>query len=84
MNKQTLEKAKDIECSIECLNDEVRHLSVIDDESLFLLNAFKKAMYKRFYCKKDVEISITKDDAQAMIELRKKKIAELEKELERL
>lgn len=79
MDKSTLEKAKNIEHEIEILKEENNLLSCVGAPYGCLLKYFKKLMLSQNEC-----ILLSDHDAKAMIELRKKRIAELEKELEQL
>lgn len=80
MDKSTLEKAKGIECEIERLEEEIRTL----DWGSFrgILRTTKTLIRER--CNYEEYIKITENDTTLMIELRKKRIEELQKELEQL
>ena len=82
MDKSTLEKANDIKCKIESLKEENNLLSYANVPHCYLFKSFKKLILSRTCT--DGYITITVEDAKAMIELRKQRIAELEKELEQL
>lgn len=82
MDKSTLEKAKDMEYEIKKLNNENCVLSHVGSYWYLFAEHFKNRLSNgrpRYE-----EIELTEEDARAMIELRKKRIAELEKELEQL
>lgn len=82
MDKSTLEKAKKIESEIEYLKEENNLLLCVGAPYGCFFESFKKLVLRR-NCTNGLVI-LTEDDAKAMIELRKKRIAELEKELEQL
>lgn len=96
MDKQTLNKANEIKQRIEELQKEIEEFPryIVDPKEykksghMYVKRLLIRERYKlkvpKGYFQKDLEFELSEEDLQALVELRQKKIAELEEELKSL
>lgn len=96
MNRETLKRAEEISEEIKRLENEINELPryIIDKRAYKESgNMYVKRILERYkfkvriphgYFQKDLELEMSEEDLQALVELRVKKVKELEKELEEL
>lgn len=96
MNKETLNRANQIKQQIEQLQKEIDEFPryIVDQKEyeksghmyikrLLVRERYRLRVPKGIYLK-DLEFELSEEDLQALVELRQKKVKELEKELEEL
>lgn len=98
MTDKTFEKATQIKNKIADLQKEIKEFPrcVVDvgeyektgHKHYYIKRLFKKEVYKiripKGYCCKDLEFELSEEDLQALVDIRLRKVKELEKELTEL
>ena len=96
MNRETLDRADEIKRKIEELEKEIAEFPryIIDHKEYeksgrmyvrrFLIRERYKLKVPKGYFSKDLEFELSEEDLQALVELRKRKVTELEEELKKL
>lgn len=80
MDKETLNRANEITKNIALLKKEIHDLEV--NPTIRYVKEIRRVIIPKVYS--DITIDLSEEDAGALIELRKKKVAELEEELKSL
>lgn len=81
MQRETVDRANEILDEISKLRFEIEMMFT---RTSFLRKRRNKIIFKLFDKEENIEIRLSDDDSKALMDLRKRKIEELEKELEKL